>query len=64
MVYSFFNVIIASFFLGIIRDKDTFFSYPARIKAFFIIFPASTLSPASAVDRFFAVLSASAKSLS
>jgi hypothetical protein len=63
-MYSFLGTIIASFFLAIIRNSDVFSSYSAKIEAFFIVSPASTLSPAKAVDRFFAVLSVSAKSLS
>jgi hypothetical protein len=63
MVYSFFGAIVISFSLTIIRDSDIFISYPARIEAFFIIFPASTFSPVRAVDRFFVVFSAFTKSL-
>jgi hypothetical protein len=63
MIYSFFDVIIAFFFLSIIRDKDTFFNCPARIETFFIIFPTSTFSPARAVNRFSVIFSTSAKSL-
>jgi hypothetical protein len=62
-MYSFFNVIIAFFFLSIIRDKDVFFNYPIRIKALSITFPASIFSPVKAVDRFSAIFSAFAKSL-
>jgi len=46
-----------------IRDKNAFSNYPARIKAFSIIFPASTFSPAKTADRFSAIFSASSKSL-
>jgi len=63
MVYLFLNIIIAFFSLGIIRDKNAFFSCPARIEAFFIVFLVLTFSPARAVDRFFIVFSASARSL-
>jgi hypothetical protein len=62
-MYSFFNVIIASSFLNIIKDKDAFSSCPAKIATLFITFLVSTFSPAKAVDRFFIVLSAFAKSL-
>jgi hypothetical protein len=63
MVYSFFGAIIAFFFLNIIRDKDVSSNYPARIEAFSVISLALTLNPVKAVDRFFVILSASAKSL-
>jgi len=63
MVHSFFGVIIISLSLVIIKDSDTFSSCPARIEAFFIIFLASTLSPARTADRFSAVFSVFAKSL-
>jgi hypothetical protein len=63
IVYSFFGVIIVSFSLAITRDSDISFSCPARIEALSVVFSVSTLSPAKAVDRFFAVLSASVKSL-
>jgi hypothetical protein len=62
-MYSFFNAFIASSFLSIIRNKDASFNCPAKIETLFIIFPASTLNPARAVDRFFTIFSASAKSL-
>jgi hypothetical protein len=54
---------IAFFFLDIIKDKDTFSSYSARIEALFIIFLALTFSPVRVADRFSAVFSISAKSL-
>jgi hypothetical protein len=63
IIYSFLNIITASFFLIIIKDKDTFSNCSARIEALFVIFPALTFSPVRAVDRFSAILSASAKSL-
>jgi hypothetical protein len=62
-MHSFFNVIIAFSSLIIIRDKDTFFNYSISIEILFIAFLASIFSLAKTVDRFFAVLSASAKSL-
>jgi hypothetical protein len=62
MVYSFFSVTIVFFSLGIIRDKDASSNCSAKIEILSVIFPASTLSPARAVDRFSAILSASAKS--
>jgi hypothetical protein len=63
IIYSFFSVITASSSLVIIRDKDVFSSCPARIEAFSVTSPVSTLNPARAVDSFFVILSASAKSL-
>jgi hypothetical protein len=62
MIYPIFGAIAASSSLAITRDKDAFSNCPARIEAFFIAFSASTLSPAKTVNRFSAVLSASAKS--
>jgi hypothetical protein len=62
MVHSFFNVIIISSSLVITRDKDVFFSCPARIEAFSVISSVSIFNPARAVDRFFTVLSVSVKS--
>jgi hypothetical protein len=64
MIYSLFNAIITSFSLIITRNKDTFSNCPARIEALSIISPIFILNPARTVDRFFTVLSASAKSLS
>jgi hypothetical protein len=63
MMHSFFSIIITFFSLAIIRDRNIFSSCPAKIEALFIAFSASTLNPARTVDRFFAVFSASAKSL-
>jgi hypothetical protein len=63
MVYLFFNVIVTSFSLIIIRDKNAFFNYSARIEALSVVFPAFMLNLARAVDKFFTILSASAKSL-
>jgi hypothetical protein len=56
-MHSFSGAFIVSFSLGIIRDKDIFFSCSARIEVLFIIFLVSTFSPVRAVDRFFAVFS-------
>ena len=64
MVHSFFGATVISFSLIIIKDSDTSFSCPAKIEAFFVVSPISTLNPARAIDRFFAVLSAFAKSFS
>jgi hypothetical protein len=61
-MHSFLSAITASFFLAIIRDSDAFSNCPARIEALSVAFPVSTLNPAKAVDKFSAVLSASAKS--
>jgi hypothetical protein len=63
IIYLFFNVITASSSLIIIRDKDIFSNCPAKIETLSVIFPVLTFSPARAVDRFSAILSASAKSL-
>jgi hypothetical protein len=63
MVYLFFNIITVFFFLAIIRDSDVFFNCPVRIEVLFVVFSVSTLNPARAIDKFFAVFSASAKSL-
>ena len=62
-MHSIFNAITASFSLAIIKNKDAFSNCPAKIETLFVAFPASTLSPVRAVDRFSAVLSISAKSL-
>jgi hypothetical protein len=62
-MHSFFNVIIAFFFLAITRDSNISFNCPARIEALSVAFPALMLNPAKAVDRFSAVFSASARSL-
>jgi len=63
MVHLTLGTIIASFFLVIIKNRNVFFSCPAKIEVLFIVFPVFMLNLAKAVDRFFAVLSASAKSL-
>jgi hypothetical protein len=62
MVYLIFGAIAASFFLIIIRDRDAFSSCPAKIEILSIIFLAFMLTSAKAVDRFFAVFSAFARS--
>jgi hypothetical protein len=62
MIYLIFDIIAASFFLAIIKDRDAFSSCPARIKAFSIVFPAFRLIPAKAVNRFSAVYFVSARS--
>jgi hypothetical protein len=63
MVHSFLSAIITFFSLTIIRNSDAFSNYPIRIEILSITFSVSTLSPAKTIDKFFAVLSASAKSL-
>jgi hypothetical protein len=63
IIYLFFNVITASFSLIIIKNKDIFFSCPAKIETLFVIFLVLTFSPAKAVDRFSAIFSTSVKSL-
>jgi hypothetical protein len=62
MVHSLFGAIIAFFFLVITRDNDASSNCPAKIETLFIAFPALMLSPVRAIDRFSAVLSASARS--
>lgn len=62
MVYPIFNVIVTSFSLIIIKDRDTFFSCPAKIETLFIVFLTFKFIPAKAVDRFSAVCSVFAKS--
>ena len=61
-MHLFFGAIITSFSLTITRDKDVFFSCPAKIEVFSVVFSVSMLIPARAIDRFFTVLSAFAKS--
>jgi hypothetical protein len=62
-VHSFFGAIITFSSLVITRDSDVFFNCPAKIEALSVVSLVSTFSPVKAVDRFSAVLSASAKSL-
>jgi hypothetical protein len=62
MVYLTFNIIAVSFSLAIIRDRDIFFSYPARIEALSVVFSTFKLTPARVVNRFSAALSTSVKS--
>jgi hypothetical protein len=62
-VHLLFNAIIAFSSLAITRDKDVFSNYSTRIEILFTVFSASILNPAKIIDRFFAVFSASAKSL-
>jgi hypothetical protein len=62
MVYLIFSIIAVSSSLAITRNRDTFFSYSAKIEAFFVAFLVFMLIPARAVDRFSAVLSAFIKS--
>ena len=63
MVYLIFSIIVASFSLAIIRDRDTFFNYLVRIEIFSVVSLIFMLIPARAVNRFFAVFLAFAKSL-
>jgi hypothetical protein len=63
MVYLILSAIAASSSLAIIRDRNAFFNYPARIETLFIAFPIFMLTLARAIDRFSAVFSTSAKSL-
>jgi hypothetical protein len=63
IMHSFLNTITIFSSLTIIRDSDVFSSYPAKIETLSIVSPTSTLNPAKTIDRFSAVLSASAKSL-
>jgi hypothetical protein len=62
-MYLILNIIAASSFLIIIRDRDASFSYLANIKAFSVVFPAFRLILVKAIDRFSAVFSASARFL-
>jgi hypothetical protein len=62
MMYPIFNVIATSSSLIITKNRDTFFSYLARIETLSVAFPAFKLTPARAVNRFSAVLSIFAKS--
>jgi hypothetical protein len=62
MVHLIFNIITAFSSLAIIRDKDAFFSCPAKIETLSVVFPVFMLIPVRAVDRFFAVFSAFARS--
>jgi hypothetical protein len=63
MIHSFLGTIIASSSLAITRDRDVFSSCFTNIEALSVASPAFMLISARAVDRFFAVLSASTKSL-
>jgi hypothetical protein len=63
MVYPIFNTIAAFSFLAIIKDKDVFFNCLTKIETLSIVSPAFILILAKIIDRFFTVLSASAKSL-
>jgi hypothetical protein len=64
MVHLSLGAIIAFSFLAIIRDSDAFSSYLTRIETFSVAFPVSIFILANAVNRFLAVSSTSAKSLS
>jgi hypothetical protein len=57
MVHPTLNIIAASFSLAIIRDRNAFSNYFAKIDVFFIAFSAFRLIFAKAVDRFSAVYS-------
>jgi hypothetical protein len=63
MIYLTFSVIAVFSFLIITKDRNAFFSCLVKIETFSVVSPISMLSSARAVDRFSAVLSASAKSL-
>ena len=63
MVYSLLNALVISFFFNNIKEKDAFFSCPAKIEALSVISLASTFSPVRAADRFFAIFSAFFRSL-
>jgi hypothetical protein len=63
MVYSIFDTIAVSFSLTITKNRDIFFSCPAKIETFSVAFLVFIFNSARAVDRFSAVLSAFAKSL-
>jgi hypothetical protein len=57
------NAITASSSLTITKNKNAFSNYPAKIETLSVVSPTSKLTSAKAIDRFSAVLSASAKSL-
>ena len=63
MVYPIFGIITVSSSLAIIKDRDVFFNYPARIEAFSVAFSIFMFNLARVIDRFSAVFSVSAKSL-
>jgi hypothetical protein len=63
MVYLIFNTIITSSSLAIIKNRNTSFNYSVKIEVLSIAFSVFIFNLIKAVDRFFAVLSASAKSL-
>jgi hypothetical protein len=62
MVYLIFDIITAFSSLAITKDRDVSSSYLAKIEIFSVAFSAFMLIPARAVDRFFAVFSAFARS--
>jgi hypothetical protein len=57
------SIITAFFFLAITKNKDASSNYPARIETLSVASPAFIFISARAVDRFSAVLSASARFL-
>jgi hypothetical protein len=63
MIYLTLGAIVASFSLITIRDRDISSSCFTSIKALSVVSPAFRLILAKAVDRFSAVFSVSAKSL-
>jgi hypothetical protein len=62
MVYPIFSAFAISSFLIIIKNRNISFNCPAKIEIFSVAFSAFMLIPARAVDRFFAVFSAFARS--
>jgi hypothetical protein len=63
IAHPFFNTIIASFSLIIIRDRNIFSNYLVSIEAFFDTFSASKFILTNAVNKFLAVFSVSVKFL-
>jgi hypothetical protein len=63
MVHPTLGIIAVSFSLAIIRDRNIFFSYSAKIEALSVAFSAFRLTLVKTIDKFSAVFSASAKSL-
>jgi hypothetical protein len=63
MVYLTRSINAAFSFLAIIKDRNAFFNYSVKIKAFFIAFPAFRLILANSVNKFSVVYSASVRSL-
>ena len=57
------DIITASSSLAIIKNKNIFSNYSAKIEILFVVFPTFKFIPVKAVDKFSAVYSASARFL-